>query len=87
MGHSMRTARYRFTEWIVPETDFQAIELYDHQTDPDENVNLANRPEHSDLVEQLKNKHQLPLTAESTQFINTLVMKEYLAEFHGIQAA
>jgi hypothetical protein len=35
------------------------------------------------LVEQLKNKHHLPLTAESTQFINNLVMKEYLAEFRG----
>lgn len=39
------------------------------------------------IVEQLKNKHHLPLTAENTQFINNLVMKEYLAEFHGQQAA
>jgi len=39
------------------------------------------------IIEQLKNKHQLPLTAENTQFINTLVMKEYLAEFHGPDAA
>jgi type I restriction enzyme R subunit len=39
------------------------------------------------IIEQLKNKHQLPLTAESTQFINTLVMNEYLAEFHGLQEA
>ena len=39
------------------------------------------------IIEQIKNKHQLPLTAENTQFINTLVMKEYLAEFHGQQAA
>lgn len=39
------------------------------------------------IIEQLKNKHHLPLTAESTQFINNLVMKEYLAEFHGHQAA
>jgi len=39
------------------------------------------------IIEQLKNKHHLPLTAEITQFINTLVMKEYLAEFHGHQAA
>ena len=39
------------------------------------------------IIEQLKNKHHLPLTAENTQFINTLVMKEYLAEFHGQQAA
>lgn len=39
------------------------------------------------IIEQLKNKHHLPLTAESTQFINNLVMKEYLAEFHGHRAA
>lgn len=39
------------------------------------------------IIEQLKNKHHLPLTAESTQFINNLVMKEYLSEFHGHQAA
>lgn len=37
------------------------------------------------IIEQLKNKHQLPLTAESTQFINSLVMREYLAEFHGLR--
>jgi type I restriction enzyme, R subunit len=36
------------------------------------------------IIEQLKNKHNLPLTPESTQFINSLVMREYLAEFHGI---
>lgn len=39
------------------------------------------------IIEQIKNKHQLPLTAENAQFINTLVMKEYLAEFHGQHAA
>ncbi len=39
------------------------------------------------IIEQLRNKHQLPLTTENTQFINTLVMKEYLAEFHGLESA
>ncbi len=39
------------------------------------------------IIEQLENQHQLPLTPESTQFINSLVMKKYLAEFHGIQPA
>ena len=38
------------------------------------------------IIEQFKNKHHLTLTAESTLFINNLVMKEYLAEFHGQQA-
>ena len=39
------------------------------------------------IIEQIKKKHQLPLTAENTLFINSLVMKEYLAEFQGHQAA
>lgn len=54
MGHSMRTDRYRFTEWTVPGTDFSAHELYDHSVDPDENVNLAPRPRHAQMVERLK---------------------------------
>ncbi len=39
------------------------------------------------VVEQLKTKHDLPLTAESGRFINALVMKEYLDEFNGQQPA
>ena len=39
------------------------------------------------IIEQLKNLHQLPLTAESSRFINSLVMKEYLDEFNGQQPA
>lgn len=54
MGHSMRTRRYRFTEWTVQETDFKAYELYDHQNDPQENNNLAHRPDLSALVKRLK---------------------------------
>ena len=54
MGYSMRTDRYRFTEWLVPGTDFRAYELYDHQQDPNENTNLANQPELQTVVEGLK---------------------------------
>lgn len=39
------------------------------------------------IIEQLKNKHHLNLTADNTQFINNLVMQEYLAEFNGQHAA
>ena len=56
MGYSMRTDRYRFTEWVVPGTDFFAYELYDHQSDPDENVNLAASADQQPLVAQLKAK-------------------------------
>ena len=53
MGHSMRTDRYRFTEWRVPDKDFCEYELYDHEVDPKENVNIAKRPENAELVTQL----------------------------------
>ena len=53
MGYSMRTDRYRFTEWKVPGTDFCEYELYDHLIDPKENVNIANHAENAELVKQL----------------------------------
>jgi arylsulfatase A-like enzyme len=47
MGYSMRTARYRYTQWRLRDdpTRVVARELYDHQSDPQENVNLAARPD------------------------------------------
>jgi len=35
------------------------------------------------VIEQLKNVHHLPLNPENARAINRLLMKEYLAEFHG----
>jgi iduronate 2-sulfatase len=55
MGYTMRTDRYRFTVW-VSETDhskIDATELYDHQTDPQENYNIAKKPENAELVSKL----------------------------------
>lgn len=42
MGCSIRTDRYRYTEWGEGE---HGIELYDHQTDPQEFQNLARSPD------------------------------------------
>lgn len=53
MGYSMRTDRYRYTEWIEPGKEPAARELYDHKQDPDENTNLANKPEFAGLAAQL----------------------------------
>ena len=39
------------------------------------------------IIELFQAKHQLPLTPESILHINNLVMKEYMAEFHGHTAA
>lgn len=54
MGYSMRTEHFRFTEWRVPGTDFREYELYDHRVDPDENVNLAKRPDQAGVVDKLR---------------------------------
>jgi len=53
MGHSMRTDRYRYTEWAEAGKEPVGIELYDHRNDPDENVNLAGKPEHQKVVREL----------------------------------
>ena len=55
MGYSMRTDRYRFTVWVdrKDHTKVDAIELYDHQTDPQENTNIAKAPANAELVNRL----------------------------------
>ena len=57
------------------------------------NAQLLTNPAYSEkmmlrlILDQLSGVHQIPLTPESCQFIKTLVMKEYLDEFHGQQPA
>ena len=42
MGYAIRTDRYRYVEWRKRDgTEVVARELYDHQTDPDEDRNVA----------------------------------------------
>jgi iduronate 2-sulfatase len=55
MGYSMRTDRHRFTAWVQRNdpAKVEAIELYDHQTDPQENTNIAGLPANAALVTQL----------------------------------
>lgn len=55
MGYSMRTDRYRLTVWLGrnDHSHVDATELYDHQLDPQENVNIANRPENADVLKGL----------------------------------
>ncbi|MDB5295638.1 MAG: arylsulfatase family protein [Phycisphaerales bacterium] len=51
MGYSVRTDRYRYTEW---NGGAQGSELYDHDTDPHELKNLAADPAHAATVSSLK---------------------------------
>lgn len=58
MGYSMRTDQYRYVEWY--EWDKENIkgsltdrELYDHKTDPQENINIADFEENNQIVATL----------------------------------
>ena len=54
MGYTMRTKRFRYTEWQNRKTkEVMARELYDHDTDPKENVNAVDQPQYEPDVQQL----------------------------------
>ncbi|MGH9659925.1 MAG: sulfatase/phosphatase domain-containing protein, partial [Bryobacteraceae bacterium] len=49
-GRSIRTDRYRYTEW----GDEKTAELYDHERDPKEYRNLAGDPKHAKLQSEMR---------------------------------
>jgi uncharacterized sulfatase len=51
MGYSARTQRWRYTEWDQAR---EGIELYDHEMDPHEYVNLAHDPAQAKTVAELR---------------------------------
>ena len=56
MGYTVRTEQHRLVLWVDyrdPQSKPYGVELYDLKTDPDENINLAKRPERARLVESL----------------------------------
>jgi len=51
MGRSVRTERWRYTEW---DDGRAGAELYDHDADPGEHANLAGDPRHAETIARLK---------------------------------
>jgi iduronate 2-sulfatase len=68
IGYSIRTDRYRYTEWRVFGSDrVLAYELYDHKKDPHETANVINQ-----VRQQLRNK--------LSEALNTVVTSPELQE-------
>jgi iduronate 2-sulfatase len=60
MGRSVRTARYRYTEWRDFKTgELVASELYDHQHDPLETVNVAADPANADAIVECRRLYRI----------------------------
>lgn len=57
MGYSIRTDRYRYTAWYNTKDVIVAEELYDHEKDPGETINIVNNAEKA-LLDKLRNKLQ-----------------------------
>lgn len=53
MGRSLRTERFRYTEW---DEGRKGVELYDHDHDPEEYMNLAADPRYADVVADLQRR-------------------------------
>lgn len=53
-GYTVKTPRYCYTEFINPENDKLITgTLYDHQNDPDENLNVYEEKAYEEVVEQM----------------------------------
>jgi len=52
-GDSVKTDRYRYTEWRGKDGKTYARMLYDHKSDPHENVNISELPQNKAIVEKL----------------------------------
>lgn len=52
-GDTIRTDRFRFSEYTDKNGKFRSRMLYDHQQDPDENVNISEQPGQAETASKL----------------------------------
>jgi iduronate 2-sulfatase len=54
-GYAVRGERFRYVEWrSKPEQQVISRELYDHQSDPNESVNLSGHPEYASALASME---------------------------------
>jgi len=55
---TIRTERWRYTRW-GENLEENNEELYDHKTDPEEHINLAQSPQHQDKLAEMRGEFEL----------------------------
>jgi iduronate 2-sulfatase len=69
IGYSMTTERYHYVQWHHWDNDAEltgkqvAVELYDHQLDPGENINIVDHDKHAELIRRLARQLKAGWTA------------------------
>jgi hypothetical protein len=51
LGYSVRTGRYRYTEWAAGK---KGVQLFDYEIDPEELRNLAADPTYANVAKEMK---------------------------------
>ena len=98
MGYSMRTDRYRYTEWVYfnetenePDwsVELYGTELYDHETDHYENYNEADNPDYEDTVttlsDQLRDGWRNALPESSRRALVSRLLDRLLKRWEGLK--
>jgi choline-sulfatase len=55
-GDTIRTDRFRYSEYTAANGELRARMLYDHQADPGENMNISEKLQRREVVEQLSER-------------------------------
>jgi arylsulfatase A-like enzyme len=67
-GYAVRNDHFRFVYWCDDRKPDQplALELYDHGKDPDENENVAAKPDHAQKIAALRKQLEVILPDKLT---------------------
>lgn len=53
-GNTVKTRKYAYSEWIDQEQNSRGNMLYDHDKDPEENVNISGKPENENRIREFR---------------------------------
>jgi arylsulfatase A-like enzyme len=86
MGYSIRTKRFRYTEWVTnnyrtwlpyDQKNVIARELYDYEKDPLETENLVNKPEYKKALDEMQKQYNECMERELASHNNYVKIADF----------